>query len=495
MKRIIMILTVFILVISMMTNVMGAVDTAEDIFSGLDRRDEDDFPEMVDFDTGITIQASISEVNEEGIPIVRVRLRPGSAFTTMGFVGTNGAAIQIRDGITGEVRGTTSSNQAFTVKTISTGVRIDELNITAVSVILQPVNPADRINVAWSSTTARNYRGTLEVGKVSNSTSIIFINELNLEDYLLGVVPNEMPGSWPSEALKAQAISARTYTLANINKHSTFGYNLCDWSGCCQAYLTSSNEHSNTTAAVIATKGKVASYQGKLITTYYSSSTGGYTESYYNWGGFTDPTKPNYNPPHLQSVPDPFDLNSANSRGTWVRTFTLDELSAHFSTKGVGQVTSIESTKPLTESGRQMEVTVRGTSGNYTVSGQSNIRKAFAFWSARFSIIPRLAFKELIQKDWASAELLPVISGGNNTSTAEVKGMHIVGADNVVVLEGVPVVAGYVEKPSQYEFAGGGWGHGVGMSQYGAYGMAVAGKSCDEIMKHYYQGIDIVTAY
>jgi peptidoglycan hydrolase-like amidase len=212
MKMRFLILTVMLLIAFLVTNVLAVEDTNEDIFSGLDRRDEEGFPYAQGFDGEITAQSVISEVNEEGIPVLRVRLRPGSAYTSISFIGTNGACVEIRDGTTGDLRGTTTSNQVFTVKSMVTGVRIDELNINANSVKLIPVNPTDRINVAWPNLSSRNYRGFIEVGKLSNSTNLFFINELNLEDYLLGVVPNEMPGSWPSEALKAQAISARTYT-------------------------------------------------------------------------------------------------------------------------------------------------------------------------------------------------------------------------------------------------------------------------------------------
>jgi len=120
------------------------------------------------------------------------------------------------------------------------------------------------------------YRGDLIIS--SSVGGIQVVNELGLEDYLLGVVPQEMSPSWPLEALKAQAVAARTFTLKNMNKHHVDGFDLCDTSHC-QVYGGVAAEHEATSIAVGDTAGLVLKYDGDLIDAYYHASSGGRTET------------------------------------------------------------------------------------------------------------------------------------------------------------------------------------------------------------------------
>jgi stage II sporulation protein D len=138
------------------------------------------------------------------------------------------------------------------------------------------------------------YRGQIQVDVVDGKLRAI--NVVGLEQYLYGVVPSEMPPNWSAEALKAQAVAARSYAIATRQvgaPYDVFGDSRS------QVYLGLSHEDPASTAAVDATKGQVLTYGGKIATTYFSSTSGGVTESAADWVGTAIP--------YLVSVPDPFD--------------------------------------------------------------------------------------------------------------------------------------------------------------------------------------------
>jgi len=122
------------------------------------------------------------------------------------------------------------------------------------------------------------YRGTLEA-RVSKAGNLQIINEVDMEDYLRGVVPNEMgPGVYPElQALKAQAVAARTYMIANQGLFSDDGYDVCD-SAQCQVYRGAGSEHPLTDQAVVETRAMVLTYGGQPINALYTSTCGGHTE-------------------------------------------------------------------------------------------------------------------------------------------------------------------------------------------------------------------------
>jgi stage II sporulation protein D len=126
------------------------------------------------------------------------------------------------------------------------------------------------------------YRGLLEV-RATDAGALTVINVLNLEDYLRGVVPNELsPVSFPQiEALKAQAVAARTYALRNRGQFASRGYDICA-TPACQVYRGKSSEHPLTDQAVAQTRGVIASYRGNLIHALYTSTCGGHTENAMN---------------------------------------------------------------------------------------------------------------------------------------------------------------------------------------------------------------------
>ena len=120
------------------------------------------------------------------------------------------------------------------------------------------------------------YRGYLIIQNKNKKLTVI--NEVELEDYLKGVVPSEMPPSWELEALKAQAIAARSYTLANLGKRAVLGYDLKDTPED-QAYGGASAETVKTNNAVESTSNLVLTYNMKVVPAYYSASAGGQTLS------------------------------------------------------------------------------------------------------------------------------------------------------------------------------------------------------------------------
>ena len=124
------------------------------------------------------------------------------------------------------------------------------------------------------ATKRRWYRGDMIIYNIDNSLTIV--NSLPLEEYLMGVVPSEMPSKWNIEAHKAQAIAARSYALANLNKRGSRGYDLKDTPHD-QAYGGASSETPQTTRAVLSTKGEVLTYDNKIIPAYYHASAGGKT--------------------------------------------------------------------------------------------------------------------------------------------------------------------------------------------------------------------------
>ncbi|MDD3237640.1 MAG: SpoIID/LytB domain-containing protein [Candidatus Gastranaerophilales bacterium] len=147
-------------------------------------------------------------------------------------------------------------------------------------------------NTGFLSTKKRWYRGEFIINNRNNNLTLI--NYLPLEEYLMGVVPSEMPSKWNAEALKAQAIAARSYAIANRGKRASLGFDLKDNTED-QAYGGATSETTKTNEAVLSTKGIVVTYNKQVIPAYYHASAGGQTS---NSGGQWA-----HNLPYLRSVP------------------------------------------------------------------------------------------------------------------------------------------------------------------------------------------------
>ncbi len=164
------------------------------------------------------------------------------------------------------------------------------------SVVLRPDKDG------YVSTKGKWYHGKLMIKNLNGKLTVI--NDIDLENYLKGVVPSEMPAAWEFEALKAQAIAARSFALANLGKQSKFGYDLKDNTED-QAYGGASAETNITNKAVDETHGLVLTYDMQIISAYYSASAGGQTSTSV-WGGHV---------PYLRSVPSFDDNVKKNGHG------------------------------------------------------------------------------------------------------------------------------------------------------------------------------------
>jgi stage II sporulation protein D len=213
----------------------------------------------------------------------------------------------------------------------------------------------------------RRYRGSVQVDVVGGKLRAI--NVVGLEPYLYGVVPSEMPYTWHPEALKAQAVAARSYALATRKTGSAFDLYPDTRS---QVYLGIDHEKPSTNAAVDATAGKVVLYQGQVAKTFFFSTSGGRTASAEDvWGSPV---------PYLVSVPDPYDsISPYHDWGPF--TFTGAKLAKTL--KLGGRVVDLQPV--LNSSGRIKTLNVVGTTKTVAVPG-GDLRRRLGLRSTWFSV-------------------------------------------------------------------------------------------------------------
>lgn len=331
----------------------------------------------------------------------------------------------------------------------------------------------------------KQYRGSLEVERIKNGENLTVINELPLEQYLYSVVPSEIETSSHIEAIKAQAVAARTYTITSFNRHS--GFDLCATTHC-QMYRGTEWESSKTIGAVDDTAGQIITYDDKPISAFYFSTSGGHTEDVENvW---TNPL------PYLRGVEDKYEPETK----PWVVTYTKEELEELLSKKGVniGSLINLEVVE-YTNSGRVYKIRFTGTKGNKEYTKEST-RTLFGLKSQLYKITSN-SDGESISEEKA---IISYIDGKGKINEIDVENNTVLTADGEKITKDTTILTAKGEKninvessintsitADEYVFTGYGSGHGIGMSQNGAKGMANEGFTYDEILKHYYTGITI----
>jgi stage II sporulation protein D len=348
-----------------------------------------------------------------------------------------------------------------------------------------PVLSAPRVSVIRFSADfgylnwgGRLFRGTLEV-TTDDAGDMIVVNEVETGRYLASVTGAESPSSWHGEALAAQAIAARTYLVTHLNRHDHY-----DLEGDVrdQEYAGIGTEADSTIRAVERTAGIVATYRGSPIEALYSANAGGVTEDSENVYANALP--------YLRSVPSPGDELAKDSgwgktSWEWNREFTAPQLGDYMRSRGlnVGVPQRIELVR-VTGAGRVTLARVFGTTGTRDV-GKDVTRYYFGLKSSMFTV----TLTEGGEAEWVSWR-----------DTARLVDMGILGSELLGTtyeralnedreLTSIRITGFVYKLPPRFIFYGRGFGHGVGMSQWGAHGMVLNGANYEQILKHYYQGI------
>jgi len=277
------------------------------------------------------------------------------------------------------------------------------------------LEPTDGALVSWAG---QNYRGALRFTATDRNLRVI--NVVDLETYLRGVVPAEMQASWDLEALKAQAVAARTYTLASLDEDGT--YDVCATIEC-QKYDGVTIEHPRSDQAIVETAGVVLTYGGDFAKTYYHADSGGVLASSSEvWGNAS---------PYLVAQQD---VDSSSPHRGWERALDASFIASSLQGRGigVGEVSGVR-VVGYSESGRVESLEVLGSDGSRLLSG------------------PKLT---KMLREWGLKSTRFRMSGDLSVQ-------------------------------------GDGWGHGVGMSQYGARSLARGGYDYSQILGFYYPSTDL----
>ena len=291
----------------------------------------------------------------------------------------------------------------------------------------------------WLDLDGASYRGKLRI-EMEESGRLKVINTVGMENYLRGVVPNEMFAD--GAACQVQAVISRTYAfyVRDVErKHRNDGFDICT-TGHCQVYRGMDSERPLSDRGVESTRGEIVTYRGRPIFSAYHANAGGVTQTVDEaWPGSI---RANF--PYLSSVESPYDATAATLNGYnwcyhWQRQITPAEIGERLRSWGndPGDVRDLV-VREKTDSGRIKEMEVVGTRRNVRLRKPAEVRAALQVPSPRFEL----------------------------------------------------------KKGSKgYELIGWGRGHGVGLSQHGALGMSRAGYTYDQILGHYYRGVELTKDY
>ena len=325
------------------------------------------------------------------------------------------------------------------------------------------------------------YYGGFEYQRVTGGNMSV-INVVNIEDYVKGSVGWEIGSDKPLEAIKAQAVCARTYAALQT-RHRSQGFDVCTTDDC-QVYRGLASANATTERAVDETAGVYMYYNGKYAEAFYYSSNGGASEDAKNvWGSEVG---------YLKGKQDPYEAYVASriSGYRWTVTYTRSELTARLKARGINVGTVSRVRAEYTPSGNVYSLTFTGESGSKTIYREA-CRTTLGLRSMHFTV-------------GGDAETYSINDGGNTVSGLRgvytISGGGTVSQYNADAADTWVATSGGVEKLGQdtqsapsdrFVFTGSGWGHNGGMRQWGAVAMAEQGMDYVDILTFYYTGVDV----
>ena len=431
------------------------------------------------------------------IPIIRVGIFID--YKNISLRGDKG--LKIFDLSTGEILLLQRDSKMFKIAAEPQGIKINEQSFK-IKKGIKIIPIAD----GFLEVQDKKYRGDIEINV--NKSLLKVINIVEVEKYLYGVLKKEISPEWPAEVLKAQAIAARTFALSNMNKFISQGFNVCATTSS-QEYGGVFCEHPATNKAINDTRGIVATYEGQPINAVYHSDSGGCTENCEDvWGGYV---------PYLRSVTSEYEAIVSPPNHQWSYTLTGEEFLTKLS-RNDHKLNSIEEViiSEKTESGRVKSVDIIGDNGKKISLKTNDFRLLIGPGLIRSTLFimesDRGNGKEEIEEDDCNIEdeepaegeepqrrVSDILKEDRDFSITELIALLNRPKDliepKVVVTK--PKVVEEREDANNLilTFKGKGSGHGVGLSQWGAYGMATRGFKYEEILKYYYQGIKLSKIY
>lgn len=372
------------------------------------------------------------------------------------------------------------------------------------------------------------YRNSFIVRRLPGS-DFTFINRVSLSEYLYGVLPKELNGNWPMESLKAQAIASRNYVLSAPAKFAAFGFDVCSTVNS-QVYGGFSAEHPNTNLAVDQTAGQVLISEGKIVPLYFHSHSGGITDNSENvWASPL---------PYIKSTLDLYSIGAVNT--DWSATLNRADIEAKLIIGGynIGGLRTLRILERA-PSGRVIKMEFVGSASTATLA-KDKIRAVLGstvIKSLLFSFDPSTAVTSDTLKNASSTNAIVTEENGSNRvqevsnqavvpkvmlSNAGIFGSFIDSTRLVISENGIqktvtvdknallqktdiytttaPISVPYLYSNTEsfdmsagsVVFYGHGYGHGLGMSQWGARKMAELGKTYEEILMFYYKGTSLI---
>ncbi len=324
------------------------------------------------------------------------------------------------------------------------------------------------------------YYGAFQYRRTGGNLTVS--NVLPMEDYVQGVILSEMSPSWPLEALKAQAVCARTYGYKKIldGRHSGDGFDICNGVHC-QAYGGISAMSETSRRAVEDTYGEYVWYGGMLTEPVYFSCDGGATESAGNvW---------NEDLPYLVGKADPYEAAVVDKieKYSWTVTYTARELTDLLNQNNMSNsgIVDMRVTK-TSDTGNVLAITFTDSSGKSWTKTKESVRTFLGLRSSRYTISGGSG-GYAVAGDGTLAAIPGACVVDGTGSISQLTG-------NAYVIDGSGAVTQAVASASAgdtFTITGSGWGHNVGMSQWGAYSMAQSGYTYRDILQFYYTGIEV----
>lgn len=329
------------------------------------------------------------------------------------------------------------------------------------------------------------YRGGILLMAETNGT-ITVINYVTLEHYVYGVLNSELHYTNPIEALKAQAVAARSFGELNLNKHAADGFDLCPTTHC-QVYKGYSCEYPSTIQATDETHGEMIYSNGTPVIAFYYKNSGGYTQNVEDvW---------TYRHSYLRAVKDEYSPSFPWSTSLSFETIRQKMEAAGFNT---GTIQSI-AVKSRNSTGAVSELQIVGSGSTVTLQKEKirNVLGATIIKSLMFQLddsIEGPAGSTAWKISSGTADAMPgsnvyLVSGNGKVTKSESTAVY--GSNGISTVKLGGNAASEIVTGETVSFSGYGYGHGVGMPQDGAVEMAKQGFTYDEILKYYYTDVEI----